>query len=123
MSLHLWQAVRDADVRSDPLFDVDPTIVESTPPSLQRVLLAAAVLWCRTLTWPTVREISTTAALEALRRRVTHRVRRLASIDPALARLPLMVGLVGDDERLVIESTLAYATMRLEESQYAPEVA
>ena len=40
MSLHLWEAVHDADTRSDPLFDVHPEIVASTPPSLQRVLLA-----------------------------------------------------------------------------------
>lgn len=65
MSLHLWEAVHDADVRSDPLFVVDPASIESPPPSLQRVLLAAATLWCRTLTWPTVREISTTAAVAA----------------------------------------------------------
>lgn len=65
MSLHLWEAVHDAEIRSDPLFDIDPTLVVSPPPSLQRVLLAAAVLWCRTLTWPTVREVSTTAAVAA----------------------------------------------------------
>ena len=65
MSLHLWEAVHDADARSDPLFVVDPALGGSTPPSLQRVLLAAATLWCRTLTWPTVREISTTAAVAA----------------------------------------------------------
>ncbi len=65
MSMHLSEAVHDADVRSDPLFIVDPASIESPPPSLQRVLLAAATLWCRTLTWPTVREISTTAAVAA----------------------------------------------------------
>lgn len=65
MPLHLWEAIHDADIRSDPLFDIEPTLVTSTPPSLQRVLLAAASLWCRTLVWPTVREISTTAAVAA----------------------------------------------------------
>ncbi len=65
MSLHLWEAVHDADVRSDPLFLIDPDVVEHEPPSLQRVLLAAAALWCRSMTWPTVREISTTAAVAA----------------------------------------------------------
>ena len=65
MPLHLWEAIHDADVRSDPLFAIDPSLVGSTPPSLQRVLLAAATLWCRTLTWPTVREISTTAGVAA----------------------------------------------------------
>lgn len=65
MSLHLWEAVHDADVRSDPLFVIDPDVVDHEPPSLQRVLLAAAALWCRSMTWPTVREISSTAAVAA----------------------------------------------------------
>ena len=65
MSLHLWEAIHDADIRSDPLFVIDPDVVEPEPPSLQRVLLAAAALWCRSITWPTVREISTTAAVAA----------------------------------------------------------
>lgn len=65
MSLNLWEAVHDADARSHPLFDIDPELVPSTPPSLQRVLLAAATLWCRTMTWPTVREIASTAAVSA----------------------------------------------------------
>ncbi|MDE0802556.1 MAG: hypothetical protein OSA99_04450 [Acidimicrobiales bacterium] len=65
MPLHLWEAIHDADARSEPLFDLDPTIIGSTPPSLQRVLLAAATLWCRTLVWPTVREIAANAAVAA----------------------------------------------------------
>lgn len=65
MSLHLWEAVHDANARSEPLFDIDPDIATSTPPSLQRVLLAAATLWCRTLVWPSVREIASTAAVAA----------------------------------------------------------
>ena len=65
MSLHLWEAVHDANARSDPLFDIDPEAVTSEPPSLQRVLLAAATLWCRTLAWPSVREIESTAAVAA----------------------------------------------------------
>lgn len=65
MSLHLWEAVHDADVRSDPLFVIDPDVAHPEPPSLQRVLLAAGALWCRSMTWPTVREISTTAAVAA----------------------------------------------------------
>lgn len=65
MSLPLWEAVHDANARSEPLFDIDPDMAESTPPSLQRVLLAAATLWCRTLVWPSVREIASTAAVAA----------------------------------------------------------
>lgn len=64
MSLHLWEAIHDAEVRSTPLFDL-ALDSPSAPPSLQRVLLAAAALWCRTLVWPTVREIATTAAVAA----------------------------------------------------------
>lgn len=64
MPLHLWEAIHDAETRGEPVFDTDPTM-EPTPPSLQRVLLAAAARWCRTLTWPTVREISDTAAVAA----------------------------------------------------------
>lgn len=158
MSLHLWEAVHDADVRSDPLFVVDSASIESPPPSLQRVLLAAATLWCRTLTWPTVREISTTAAVaastsvraagtserlrevlveselwiivglsadrlefaatkqEALRLGLTARVRRLATIDPALARLPLLAGFAKNDETLALEALFACLEVSLEAS-------
>lgn len=156
MSLHLWEAVHDADVRSDPLFVVDPASIESPPPSLQRVLLAAATLWCRTLTWPTVREISSTAAVaastsisavgtserlrevlveselrtivglsadrvdnattkyEALRRGVAARVRRLDSIDPALARLPLLASFTIGDDVLALDAGIEYQRIRLE---------
>lgn len=65
MSLHLWEAVQDANARSEPLFDIDADTAASTPPSLQRVLLAAAALWCRTLVWPSDREIASTAAVDA----------------------------------------------------------
>lgn len=46
-----------------PLFDVDPETVRSSPPSLQPVLLAAATLWCRTMTWPSVKDIAEAAGV------------------------------------------------------------
>lgn len=165
MSLHLWEAVHDADVRSDRLFDVDPATARSAPPSLQRVLLAAATLWCRTLVWPTVREIASTAAvapstsihavgssaqlrtvlieaerhtvaslavnrldnetseLEAMRRGFADRVRRLASIDEALAALPLVAGLALGDRLMTAISMHAYVEVSLGSAVDVSEVA
>lgn len=133
MSLRLWEAIQDASVRSDPIFTIRSDWLDSQPPSLQRVLLAAAALWCRKLVWPTLREIGLLAAVapstsiravgssdglrqlliaaeletiselvkphherddaEGMQRAFLGRFTRLADIDPALRRLPLLVGL------------------------------
>lgn len=133
MSLHLWEAIHDANVRSDPIFTIRPDWLDSQPPSLQRVMLAAATLWCRHLVWPTVRQIgslaavapSTAIAAVGSADRLRHllikselvtisdliqphldrddedgmhiafagRFFRLADIDPALRRLPLLAAM------------------------------
>lgn len=123
-------------------------MVRSEPPSLQRVLLAAATLWCRRMTWPTVRDIASTAAVAAstslrvagssdglrelliysefetlwnlaergsawssasdVRNTIEERMERLAAIDPALRRLPLIATLAVDRLPIDILSSTAF---------------
>ena len=164
MSLHLWEAVHHANERSEPLFDIDPDVATSTPPSLQRVLLAAATLWCRTLVWPSVREIANTAAVaastsiravgssaqlrelliaseqrtivaladaregesppaDALRWAVETRMRRLASIDPALRALPVLAALASNGSLFQLLTTTAFAGGLLDDALERLEVA